>query len=1118
MRRSLYLAVFMMALLARASAQTVITPTTTLAAETANNTSTADTFATSSNNNLGASNISKVNLRTLLYSGATTGIYVHWMPWWGPTSHISIGYDSADPLQIKRQVDDMLSRGIDAAIVDWYGPSNTHHNTATINLMNEANLRNGQFKFAITEDGGALKSCSGSATCNLTSQLISDLTYAYNTFEISASYLTLNSRPVVFFFNPDRYGTLDWARVAASVPGNPLFIFENSGGFTHAQSSGSFSWVGTSSDPNNWGQTYLTNFYQTGMSYPSLHTVGSTKKGFNDTMASWGSYRIMNQNCGQTWLSTFSEIPTLYSATKQLESVQLVTWNDYEEGTEIESGIDNCVLLGASLAGATLNWTLLGGSSSTLDHYVVFISLDGQNLMPLTQTEVGVTSVNLASYALAPGAYTLYVKAVGKATLSNKMSNPVIFIVGDQAPVTTVAVTPASGSTPLTVSATMTASDVDGVVTSTAIDFGDGTVVAGSSAMHTYAQPGQYRVVATAHDNSGASSASATLVSATNQSPVAALSVSPSSGTAPTTITANTSGSYDPDGAIASITIDFGDGTTVTGASASHQYSAAGTYTVRATVTDNFGAFNRTSKTVTISGPAVTITSPTGSTSNSPVHLVASATSSRTISSITVYDNGLQAYTVAAGSVDTTLKLMPDEQHKLTVKAKDSGGGSGQASVTVWVSNQAPVAALSVTPASGTAPLTVSASTAASTDPDGSIASSSIDFGDGTVASGPTASHTYNSPGTFTVKATVSDGLGGYASATQQLVVSSAAVNQPPHAALSVTPNSGTAPLSVTASTSGSSDADGTIASSRIDFGDGTVLSGPTATHSYSGAGLYTVKATITDNGGLSATASANVTAAGVRITSPAGVSTLASPVHVVSSAYSTRSITAMKIYLDYVSVYSVAAGSIDTSLKMSVGAHHLTVQAWDSAGAIYKSSMDITLAGALTAAVSVTPSSGAAPLTVTASTSGSTDSGGIITSSSINFGDGTTLSGPNASHTYAAAGTYTVTASVDDSIGRSSTATATVTVAAPAISEVVVSSPANGATVSSPVHIVASANASHPITAMKIYLDYAGVFSTAANKIDAYLSMSAGSHHLTVQAWDSAGVVYKSSLSINVK
>ena len=56
-----------------ADAETHFKATTTLTAETANNTSAADTFVGQPNGNVKAGNVSKVPIRTLLYSGATSG-------------------------------------------------------------------------------------------------------------------------------------------------------------------------------------------------------------------------------------------------------------------------------------------------------------------------------------------------------------------------------------------------------------------------------------------------------------------------------------------------------------------------------------------------------------------------------------------------------------------------------------------------------------------------------------------------------------------------------------------------------------------------------------------------------------------------------------------------------------------------------------------------------------------------------------------------------------------------------------------------------------------------------------------------------------------------------------
>ncbi len=58
-----------------------IVPTTTLAAETSNNTSAAPSFSLQSNGNRGSGNVSRLDVHTLLSSGLKTKVYAHLMLW-----------------------------------------------------------------------------------------------------------------------------------------------------------------------------------------------------------------------------------------------------------------------------------------------------------------------------------------------------------------------------------------------------------------------------------------------------------------------------------------------------------------------------------------------------------------------------------------------------------------------------------------------------------------------------------------------------------------------------------------------------------------------------------------------------------------------------------------------------------------------------------------------------------------------------------------------------------------------------------------------------------------------------------------------------------------------------
>jgi PKD repeat protein len=761
-----------------ATAGTAFKPTTTLATETSNNTSAADSFATQTNGNIGAANISKVPMRSLLYPGSTARIYAHLVPWFGFGDHMSVGYVSSDTLQVQKQVNDMVGRGLDGAIIDWYGRGtfNKHfvsYDQASQSFMYQSELHPG-FNFAIMHDAGALKTCAATVGCDVTQTLIDDLNYVNVTFTGSPAYLHSGGRPVIYFFGHEAY-TIDWTRVRAGVAGNPMFIFRNGSGFTKAQSSGAFSWVEptTVSATNLMAMNYLDNYYKTALSLPAEYSTGSGYKGFNDTLALWGANRIIGQQCGQTWLNSVAEAGRYYSTASQMLGIQLVTWNDYEEGSEIETGIDNCVAVSASVTGTMVSWSITG-QMNTVDHFSVFTSQDGASLMWLADTPTTAGSLDLAQFGLNSGNYTVYVKATGKPSLTNKISAGVQLTVPNQPPSAALSVSTPLGNAPVTVVASTAGStDPDGTIVATSINFGDGSApVTTISASHTYGVAGTYAITAIVTDNMGATaSKSATIVvTSANRPPLAVVAATPNTAYAPVTVNVSAAGSSDPDGTIASSALSFGDGTTASGPSASHKYSAAGVYTLTATVTDNQGASSSASTTVTVKAPEVIVSSPaTGGILPSQVHVVASGFSGNPVTTMQIYLDSVMVYSIGSANLDTTIAVASGT-HTMIVKGWDNTAHSFSKTMSVNI-NKPPLAALSVTSGQILVGGSITASAAGSSDPDGSIAGTVISFGDGTSAAAVSASHQYKIAGTYTVKTTVTDNLGAASTATATIVV-----------------------------------------------------------------------------------------------------------------------------------------------------------------------------------------------------------------------------------------------------------------------------------------------------------------------------------------------------------
>ena len=234
---------------------------------------------------------------------------------------------------------------------------------------------------------------------------------------------------------------------------------------------------------------------------------------------------------------------------------------------------------------------------------------------------------------------------------------------------------------------------------------------------------------------------------------------------------------------------DFGDRAFALGETASHAYGSPGTKKATCTVADGSGNQANSSQLIEVSSlPTVTFSvDPDNGHAGSAITFNASATGG---SGVLAYAWNFGDRSGGVGATVTHAYASPG-QYTASVIVLDSAGGTGSSSESVTVS-KATLSPLVVT-------ATTSMVSAVTGDEIGFTASASggaggpytfsWDFGDGTRANGPTVTHSYANPGSFTPKVTVVDGSGSSQQTLLPTIVvrSSSDVNPPAASATSPT-------------------------------------------------------------------------------------------------------------------------------------------------------------------------------------------------------------------------------------------------------------------------------------------------------------------------------------------
>lgn len=377
--------------------------------------------------------------------------------------------------------------------------------------------------------------------------------------------------------------------------------------------------------------------------------------------------------------------------------------------------------------------------------------------------------------------------------------------------------------------------------------------------------------------------------------------------------------------------------------------------------------------------------------------------------------------------------------YTVTLKVTDDDGAVDFASSAKTVlppvlPNQPPVAVFSESAATVFTGEVIKFDASASYDLDGTIVSYSWDLGDGNVATGVSVEHSYADDGIYNVTLTVTDDDGATDTGTSTKYVR----NRPPVASFTESAETIYTGEVVTFNATDAYDPDGVIDSYFWDFGDGTNATSTIVDHTYVDDGVYIVTLTVTDDDGSTATATSIKTVSNRPPDASFSVSATSvltgEDIH-FNAADSEDSDGHIIGYIwDFGDGASAAGISVSHAYEDN-GVYTVTLTVIDDDGAISSTSAVETVLNrppvALFTENMTTVKENEA---IHFDASESYDPDGLIVNYFWDFGDGTNTTGQTVNHAFVEEGNYTVTLTITDDDGASSSLDARITVeAAPA-------------------------------------------------------------------------------------
>ncbi len=372
--------------------------------------------------------VSATDVHTLVPSRPDLRWFAHITPWFrtdgGP--HIDIGLENDSAAYVQSMVTDMMSRGFDGLIVDWYGEGSYEDAVTLLVQKYVATLPSGSFHFIVMMDKG-IPGLSESV-------LETQIDYCRKQYFGDPSYELEGGSPILMFFGVDvALGGTTMAAVKASSGAGTVWVTEGPGTLAESWVDECFDWTHDYHDGDDPSDPYnlagVAGFLSS-VSKSSKKAFGSMVAGFNGTLTkteAWSLGKYLPRGSGACLVQGAATIDAMIPPN--VTRMQWATWSDWEEGTEVESGVENDVSVTATVDGETLRWSVTSGTGdeSTVDHYEVYASADGVHAADLGSAPSGVHSLDLSGASCVTSGAGLTVVAVGRPSIRDHASVAVTY-------------------------------------------------------------------------------------------------------------------------------------------------------------------------------------------------------------------------------------------------------------------------------------------------------------------------------------------------------------------------------------------------------------------------------------------------------------------------------------------------------------------------------------------------------------------------------------------------------------------------------------------------------------------------------------------------------------------